>query len=348
MAIKRFPLIEVSGGHREIGRGFGEATADGMRRFLDILYEGARRANGWTRAETLVRARHFLSLFERHCPHLVEEVTGLAEGADLTFEEALLLQLRAEVTHVSEGCSAFVLGREATATGQILIGQNSDMSPEMEELGLILKVAPRVGPRMIMFTFPGLLGYHGMNDAGVAHFANALPAAPWQMAMSHYPLKRMFLESSSVGDCLRLLDTVPVCSTGNYVLADGQGRIADAELTPTGYRLWPGDGTFVVHTNHYLVPEYAGGENVLPSYEDSVARYDRFRGFVGQKVGALDVSALKEILGDHAGYPTSICRHAEGNHGSKTIASLIAEPERGLLHVAMGNPCQSEYSTYAV
>jgi isopenicillin-N N-acyltransferase like protein len=232
MAGSRFPLIQVSGNHHEIGVQFGHAAAEGIRRFLALILDGARQSRGWTRDETLRYSLLFLPLFEQHCPHLLPEIHGLAEGAGVSFAEALLLQLRAEVTQVAEGCSAFALSRAVTADGRVLAGQNSDMSPEMEELGLILKITPDAGPRILMFTFRGLLGYHGMNSAGVAHFANALPARPWRMALPHYPLKRMFLETTSVQDCLRLMKRVPVCSTGNYVLADGQGSIADAGVAP--------------------------------------------------------------------------------------------------------------------
>jgi hypothetical protein len=32
----------------------------------------------------------------------------------------------------------------------------------------------------------------------------------------------------------------------------------------------------------------------------------------------------------------------------KTIASIIAEPDKGLLHVARGNPCENEFVAYSV
>ena len=51
------------------------------------------------------------------------------------------------------------------------------------------------------------------------------------------------------------------------------------------------------------------------------------------------------IGSDHAGYPASICRHEER---MVTIASMIAEPERGYLHVAAGNPCAWAYEMYAL
>ena len=40
----------------------------------------------------------------------------------------------------------------------------------------------------------------------------------------------------------------------------------------------------------------------------------------------------------------SICRHQNGYpKASKTTLSLIVEPARGCMHVALGNPCENEY-----
>jgi isopenicillin-N N-acyltransferase-like protein len=49
------------------------------------------------------------------------------------------------------------------------------------------------------------------------------------------------------------------------------------------------------------------------------------------------------MLADHDGYPVSICRHESR---LKSIASLVAEPDQGRLHVAVGNPCEHEFVTY--
>jgi isopenicillin-N N-acyltransferase like protein len=65
------------------------------------------------------------------------------------------------------------------------------------------------------------------------------------------------------------------------------------------------------------------------------------------------VEDLKRFLADHEGQPPSICRHPHDGpeHPSvsargRTIASLIAEPAAGRLHVSRGNPCQAAYATY--
>src|SRR4029077_5939495 len=120
--------------------------------------------------------------------------------------------------------------------GQVLIGQNSDVPPEMETFGIVLHLKPAGQAEILMWTFAGLLGYHGMNGHGVAHFANALAGGPtWRRGLPHYPLKRLFYEGSTLEDCRVLPDRSPVCSSGNYVLSAAGGRILDVELTPEGY-----------------------------------------------------------------------------------------------------------------
>ena len=80
---------------------------------------------------------------------------------------------------------------------------------------------------------------------------------------------------------------------------------------------------------------------MAPSFEvDTFKRLDRIR---------FGVDEMKGILSDHEGRPKSICRHQDVNpKASKTTHSLIVEPARGCMHVALGNPCQNEYITYSL
>jgi isopenicillin-N N-acyltransferase-like protein len=302
------------------------------------------------------RALRFLPLLERHCAHLVEEIRGLAEGADVPFADALAVQVRSEMA--GEGCTTFVISAPETTTGQVLIGQNSDMDPDIEALGYLLRLRPAGKPALLMWTFGGQIGYHGLNAAGVAHFANALGGGPaWKFGLSHYPIKRMILEAGSLEEVLALLKRVPVCSSGNYVLCDGRptafpGRIADIELTPEGFEVFEDEG-FIAHTNHFVCGARACPANHEASVPDSFPRLERMRTLLANERGRLSVDALKKFLADHNGHPTSICRHPHQgpDHPSvsargKTVASLIAEPELGIMHVARGNPCQAKYETY--
>jgi isopenicillin-N N-acyltransferase like protein len=346
-----FPYIRVQGPPREMGAQHGEQCRDRVRHFLEMILADLCRG-GATREQVLRRTRAFQPFFERYAPRLLEEVGGLAGGAGLSFEEALLLQIRGEIGGIAaEACTTFAISGAGTAEGQILIGQNSDMSPEQEEVGIVLHAIPDSGPRLLMWTFGGHLGYHGMNSAGVAHFANALGGGPgWQLALPHYPVKRRMLEQTTVAEVLAVLDTHPVCSSGNYVLTGGCGTIADAEVTPEGYALLGDAGQgFIVHTNHFLSARFRTAATDAASLPDSFPRYDRIAALVREAYGRITVETMRGILGDHHNHPRGICRHpADGDRTGKTVAALIAEPERGRFHVSRGNPCRNGYTTYEV
>lgn len=347
-----FPLIEARGTHHELGRQHGEQCRDRLLGFLHYLGRTLKLSS----AEIESRATRFLPLFEQHCPHLVEEIRGLAEGARVRFEQALAVQIRGELGQEDRGgCTTFVISARGTAAGNILIGQNSDMDPEMEQFGYVLRLQPVGKPAIIVWTFGGQIGYHGMNSAGVAHFANALGGGPaWRFGLPHYPIKRMMLEQYTLADVCDMLRCSPVCSNGNYVLCDRDGRIADVELTPDGFEVIEdrGDG-FITHTNHYLCGVHACAANYDQSVGDSFPRLDRFRKLVSSKFGSITFDDLKGFLADHSGFPTGICRHPHDgpDHPSvsargRTVASLIAEPATGRFHVCRGNPCESDYVTF--
>ena len=279
----------------------------------------------------------------------LEEVQGIADGARLSFGEAFLLQIRGEIAFTPApvaGCTAFVLSRDATTTGEIITGQNSDTGWEMGEVAIVLHVTPEKGPRMLMYTFAGLMGYHGINSEGIGHFANALMGPDWRMGLPHYPLKRRVLESCSLEEVLEVLDQTQVCSAGNYVLGDGQGEILDVELTPEGYETLSGEEGFIAHTNHFLCQRWIPTEKLLEQLPDSKPRYKRIRSLIERDYGSLSVEKMKGFLSDHHDYPTSICRHSMDGKDIETAASIIAEPERGLMHISAGNPCEHEYCMY--
>src|SRR5688572_19977596 len=108
-----YPLVEARGTHRELGRQHGEQCRDRIRGFLDYLAALLRLPPERLRAG----AMHFLPLFERHCPHLVEEVRGLAEGAGVDLADALAAQVRGEVAQAQqgEGCTTFVMSGRRTS-----------------------------------------------------------------------------------------------------------------------------------------------------------------------------------------------------------------------------------------
>ncbi|MBX3011427.1 MAG: hypothetical protein KF832_07955 [Caldilineaceae bacterium] len=338
-----FPLLTATGTAYELGYQHGAQAAPLIERYLRLT----ERLTGQPRDRLCRNAMTLLPYMQALSPAYVEEIHGLAAGAKISLEEAVLCQARAEAGRVPEGgCTAFALTGAATADGQPLAGQNQDLEPEYADVALLLHVQPSDGrPRALMFTFAGQLGYAGMNEYGVAHFANALYDSPWQPGLPHYPLKRRILEQRSVAACLDLLKRHRTCSAANVVLCDGEGAVADVEVRPEGIaRFVDSHPDCIVHANHYLTDAFASHEtNSLP---DSCPRLERMRALIQAHWGQLDVPTLQQILADHEGEPAAICRHGAANMHS--ISGYIAEPAKGLLHVRRGHGCLGTWSAYEV
>jgi len=369
----RFPLVVVRGGPRERGRQHGEACRTQIRAYAGTLLRVLRgeaslrgldaAGDELTRDELYARSLTFLPAFEAFAPHLVEEIRGIAEGADVPFAAALLVNVRAEVAGltrnavtavgpvvagtVGEGCTSVAIGREATLGGDLLLGQNQDQDPAMEALGIVLRVRPDGAPPVIMATFAGLVGYPGLSGAGVAQFQNSLSNGVWRHALPHYPVKRALYEHQDLEEGLRVFERARVASCANYLLGDRTGRLVDVEVTPDGYALLGPEDGILVHTNHFRSDRFRAEEQLLQTLPDSAHRLARMTGLLSAVRGRITLEHVKDAFRDHDGGHAAIFRH-EPERPMKTIASVIAEPDQGRLHVARGNPCENDYVAYSV
>ncbi len=338
-----FPLIYVSGTAYELGYQHGAQAAGLIQRYLLLI----ERVTGMPRDRLCRNALRFVPLLEAFNPKYLEEVRGLAAGAQISFDEAMLCQARAEAAYqYDEGCSAFALTGAATRGGQTLAGQNQDLPPEYAEVALLLHVAPSDGrPRALMFTFAGQLGYAGLNQHGLAHFANALYDYAWQPGLPKYAMQRAILEQQTVAQATALLRQHRLCSANNLVLADAGGHLADIEIRPEGVAEYADEHPDRrVHTNHYLSAPFALFET--NSLADSCPRLDRLNRLIHEQWGQITVEALKTMLTDHENDPGGICRH--GAAGFHTISGYIAQPAERVLHVRRGHGCLGTWQAYTV
>lgn len=287
-------------------------------------------------------------MFERYCPHLLEEMHGLGEGAGVTTEEAMACSIRGELARTpAEGCTAYAIGRGGTASHVVIAGQNADLGAQMMPLAYLLHLQPQGKPEVLIWTFGGMLGYHGMNSAGVAHFSNALSGGPPnQFGMPEYVYERLMLECTRTGEVIDLLRKLPLASNENFMICDRHGDIADVEATTAGAEILRDQGAgYLAHTNHFLCQRYATAANLKQSLPDSPARQERIHSLIKPRYGSIGVEEIKRLLSDHSGYPASICRHGGG---MQTVVSMIAEPAARRMHIAFGNPCQHDYRTYSL
>jgi isopenicillin-N N-acyltransferase-like protein len=349
--VNRFPVVEASGSAYDMGYAHGAQAADLVERYLRLI----EKSTGRDRAQLAEGALTYVPRIEALSPAYLEETRGLADGAGLSFDEAMICQVRGAATQAIgaqaiedgvDGCTAFALTGDATAGGRTFAGQNQDLGPEFADVGIVLRLAPTDGrPRLVIFTFAGQLGYMGMNEHGLGHFANGLGNAPWQPGLPHYPLKRRCFEMERVDQCVEVLRAHNACSAGNMVFCDGDGRIGDVEIRPEGIALFDDDDADRrLHTNHYLSAEFCPFED--GNTPDSCPRLDRLRQLVLGDWGSITLDDLKGYLADHEGDPGAICRH--GARGSYSVCGYIADPGAGVLHVRRGLGCTGTWTEIPV
>jgi len=338
-----FPIIEINGTPFEMGYQHGVQLSNTIQKYL-IWIEKLTQMSLGTLSD---HAKKFIPLLKEFSPSYFEEMKGLAKGANLTIEEAALCQLRAEAVHkIDGGCTAFAIKGDATVDGNVIAGQNQDLSSEYTDISVIIKINPQKPvPKSILFTFAGQLGYAGMNDAGIAQFANSLYDFKWKSGISHYPLRRSFLEQTNTTDCLNIIQKTPICSAANVLIVDKQNNILDVEILPGKNQndIIEEKSKVLIHTNHYLSKKYIKRQTELP---DSPYRLNRMEYLINEKWGTIDTNVMKNILADHENNPSGICRH--GGNDMHSISGYIAEPSKHLFHIRYGHGCTGTWKTFTI
>lgn len=356
MKSRVLPVIEVKGSPYEMGFQFGKACQGQIRKQLQANLEVINLYEPLTIDAIASQAEAYVVPVEEFSPHLLEEVRGIADGAGICFGEAFSLQLFAELVFskasgVAQGCTGFAISAMASATRQPFLGQNVDSLPSLEPLSFMVRRIPEHGPRSLMVSFAGFIAYVGINSEGLGMTINQLLSPGFRIGVPVFFLMRKFFEGTSVADWLQLLDRTTIASSLNYIVADREG-IADVETTVQSYAVLSEDRGFLVHTNHYLHPEFLSEERLLPGLPDSEVRYERLKRLLEEEGRPYTVETLQRLLRDHHDFPGSICRHVgpeakEQLRGAmKTCFSVINEPAQGRIHVALGNPCENRYVCY--
>jgi isopenicillin-N N-acyltransferase-like protein len=161
-------------------------------------------------------------------------------------------------------------------------------------------------------------------------------------------LLRALLERSSTRDAIAFASTLSFGSSSNVLCGDLGGDIASLEVSPRGVQVVRGDGATLCHTNHFLAPEAAGWQATLIGSLSTVPRLERARQHAASKPKN-GIEDLKRLLRDESAGYLSICRAPDPalpeEARIESVASVIMELARGVMHVAPGVPSHTEYQS---
>ena len=361
-------VVVARGDPLERGRTVGWELADLIRGSLEFYWRYlVRRGVGVGELSRLLTP--YLAAAERELPDLVELVTGMAEGAGVSFWELFWVnafeELESRLAARSGGSLGQVTGtgwgpggpadpigaagapRERCSTvtisgpGYTLLGHNEQwMAGEVGHAAVVVEL-PDDGPALVSPTLACCLPAVGMNEYRVAQGIQSLVADDDGVGIPRVLVSRHALVASSPADALRRA-TLPGRAGGyGHSFAFGTGTAMHIETSATRFTV---NGLPGSHTNHYTDPELA--DRAPPPSPGSLARLARLQALVEERSPATP-SAIGEILADHGGDgPQAICEHGSeepADEASAIVFSMICDLDLGRMWVAPGSPCVTAY-----
>jgi isopenicillin-N N-acyltransferase-like protein len=339
MTADPIPVIEVRGSHREVGRQIGERMRPTLQRMLPRLREDL--VTGVTWEDMMQQGRTYLTHSRAVYPQYVEELEGIAEGADLPFEE-LFLEMCEELWEAAawRGCTDMVARGRATADGATLVAHNNDLGPETEAELVILKVQAGDEPQFLGISVGGAGYSAGFNAAGISMTGNQVSCNDIRPGVPRLLMVRAILAARRLEEALNACLLPQRASNYNNVVADAYGEVYSMEGSATDCEPIYIDGDILAHANHYVSLPMRRFEADRNDIGGSVIRHNRAMRLLRENYGQLSPRRLRQILADHANYPGSICKHGLE---SVTVFGLVINLNERRAWIGRGRPCETTW-----
>ena len=290
----------------------------------------------------------YIPNIEAHYPSGLEEMRGIADGANVSLEDIVLLNARYDLARLNEPepqpstnghaddsaneCTSAFFLPGATCTGDVLNVQNWDMSARLwlTDAIIYLEIHPdpsEAKPSMFLVTEAGQLGRSGMNSLGIGVTANSLMStedyAPKSRCASGpvMPislLRRMVLESAHFSEICTAVYNFPRHVSNNLTVATAEGYGLCFEITPSRvYKVYGNtDDDYLIHSNHFTDTAFLARSDTSCRYPGGSSWFRRQR--LEQTIrpyrnGLVSEEQLKKSLSDHLGFPEALCCHPDAS-----------------------------------
>lgn len=349
------PVVRVHGSNLEMGRQIGEACreqvahgVENAKRLLSSAYEDLQLT--WEGAK--IQARKYLPFAQERYPRYVQELVGIAEGANVSFDGVFVCNalegLAVDALHLTK-CTSIAVNEDFTADGHVLVAHNEDWLPEDEQDVYLVHATPDDEPPFLAMTYGALLPNIGFNEAGIAQCCDSVYPTDSRIGIPRLVLSRAVLGSRTPGDAIRHM-LIPHRAAGyNHLLAHESGELYNVEVSARKFGILHGEDGLVVHTNNYLDFNMQAVEDEPDELVNSRVRYFRALRLCKQ-TNQHTVKTLQAIQRDHINFPNSICNHSfetvDPLDREETINALIIDLTARAMHFAWGKPCESTYHTF--
>lgn len=363
-----FPILDLSGTGRERGMTHGREFKSRVWKSI-ALYRKELERRGAGVEQTRAVARRFIPEIQAFDAEYLEEMQGIAEGAEVPLEDIVLVNCRTEMlwgiqqllkqappADKDDGCTTLIVLPEASQDGQLIHAHNWDWREECTETGVILRIQRPQGPDILTFTEAGTLARLGLNSKGLTLTGNYLSSDRDFQQSGGTPqglLRRKILEAETLAGAMRTLwGTRRACST-NVMLGAAEGDAVNLELAPDEiFWITPTDG-ILVHANHWISPPARAKlrDTGLAVTPDSIYRQRRVEASLRQAGGKISIEQIKAALADRFATPDSVLRPPRPtvlDAISATVCTTVMTPAQGLIQMARRPWIRQEFVEYTL
>lgn len=345
------PIIHVKGSHHEMGTQIGEACRELVQHSIENskrLIRSSRESLqlDWEGAQ--IQARKYLPFALERYPQYVDELHGIAEGANVSFYELAVVNaiegVMVDSLHLTK-CTSLAVNQQYTADGHVLVAHNEDWLPDDEPDVYLVHAKPEDEPEFVAMTYGGLLPNIGFNSEGIAQCCDSVYPSDSRIGIPRVIVSRAVLGARTIGQAIHHT-LVPLRAAGyNHLLVHESGELYNVEVSARQFDLIYGTEGYLAHTNNYLSPKMEMVEADPDELVHTRVRYFRALHLLKQNQKHT-IQSLQSILQDHVNFPDSICNHSVFDQDpfdrEKTIVSMVMDLTEHKIELAWGSPCQSQ------
>ena len=361
--------ITVSGNGYERGYQHGHQMKKEIAELM-LLWKKDLEQNIHMPADTFIHnflaATNFIPSIKKYTPDILDEVRGIAKGADQSFNDMLAFQLVDEYWVYADKMSNDTIHHHCSDIGvpakngrPAYVSQNMDLDAWMDGYQIILHIQRHGNtPEQYVLSRAGLVALNGINENGIGVCVNTLMQL--QASSNGLPVAfvvRGLLEKNNNKEVLQFIQTTKHASGQNYTIGIVDS-VYDFEASANKViRLYPDASGIVFHTNHPVV-----NNDVKPWYQDyyqkflagttqnlnSEIRFATLKRRANETTDKNDMF-IKTTLRSKDDNNNPVCRtHLSSKHGFTFGSVILTLSGKRIMQVTAGPPDESEYQTFSL
>lgn len=242
----------------------------------------------------------------QYMPELLDEIRGVAEGAEIDYEAIMTLTMIASFDPEEvPSCAVVAVMPERTVDGRMIVGRNYDMFEDVSKEGATTYRTYPKGHYASVGNCDIWVGrWDGLNEPGLFTGTTALflpePKPTLPGPVGWFVGRHMLDYCATVDEAFEFIKSLPCTGSGGRLIADSSSKAVVIESSVEERELrYPEDGLLIL-TNHAVCPAFAGKDRNNEYFADSQARYNRLHELLGGSK-LIDVEMVKKAMSDHKG-----------------------------------------------